>query len=70
MSLQKKIILYLYVLLWIFDDRHSEKSAHIRSLLLFRIFPYLDWKRENTDQKKLHIWIFFAQYEVESEAKN
>ena len=30
-------------------------------IILVRIFPYLDWIRENTDQKKLLIWILFTQ---------
>ena len=30
-------------------------------IILVRIFPYLDWIRENTDQKKLIIWILFTQ---------
>ena len=29
---------------------------------LARIFPYSDWKRENTDQKKLRIWTLFRQW--------
>ena len=28
---------------------------------LVRIFLYLDWIQENTDQKKLRIWTFFTQ---------
>ena len=26
-----------------------------------RILLYLDWKKENTEQKKLRIWILFTQ---------
>ena len=33
-----------------------------REFFLVRIFPYLDWIRENTDQKKLCIWTFFEQW--------
>ena len=29
---------------------------------LVRIFLYLDWIQENTDQKKLHIWTHFTQW--------
>ena len=29
---------------------------------LVRIFLYLDWMQENTDQKKLHIWRLFTQW--------
>ena len=29
---------------------------------LVRIFPYLDWIRENTNQKKLRIWTLFTQW--------
>ena len=31
-------------------------------LFLVRIFPYLYWIRENTDQKKLRIWTLFTQW--------
>ena len=30
-------------------------------IILVRIFPYLDWIRENTDQKKLRVWSLFTQ---------
>ena len=29
---------------------------------LVRIFMYSDWIQENTDQKKLHIWVLFIQW--------
>ena len=55
--------------------KHSVKSVQIRSLLwsifpriwteygeIRSIFSYSVQKRENTDQKKLHIWALFTQW--------
>ena len=37
------------------------KSVQINFLFLVRIFLYLDWIQENTDQKKLPIWTLLTQ---------
>ena len=37
------------------------KSVKIWSSSLTPIFLYSEWTRENTDQKKLRIWILFTQ---------
>ena len=55
--------------------KHGVKSVQIRSFLwsifshiwteyeeIRSIFPYSVQKRENTDQKKLHIWALFTQW--------
>ena len=33
-------------------------------LFLVRIYPYLDWIQEDTDQKKLRIWTHFTQWNL------
>ena len=40
-----------------------EKYANMEIFVVL-IFPHLDWMRENTDQKKLRIWILFTQCEI------
>ena len=41
---------------------HYVKSIRMRSFFLVRIFLYLVLLRENTDQKKIRIWIRFTQW--------
>ena len=36
------------------------KNCLNKEFFLACIFPHLDWIRDNTDQKKLRIWTFFA----------
>ena len=51
----------------ILDDSHCAKNVQIRSFFwsvfshIRTISPYSVRKRENTDQKKLHIWTLFMQ---------
>ena len=41
---------------------HYVKSIRMWSFFLVRIFLYLVLLRENTDQKKIRIWIRFTQW--------
>ena len=49
--------------------RMKKKDGHLiyinsnsnSNFFLVRVWPYLDWMRENTDHKKLRIWTLFRQ---------
>ena len=47
--------------------KHCVKSVQF---LLVRISPYSVPIRENTDQKKLHIWTLFTQCKIVLNGKN
>ena len=40
------------------------EKCQYTEFFLVRIFPYSGWKRENTDQKNLHIWALVTQRNV------
>ena len=56
------IILFFF---WVFDlfwKYPLRARCSNTEFFLVRIFPYSDWMRENTGQKKLHIWTLFTQW--------
>ena len=64
------IFLYSYYPLycfffWVFDlfwKYPLRARCSNTEFFLVRIFPYSDWMRENTGQKKLRIWTLFTQW--------
>ena len=47
----------------VFERILLEKCPNTESFLV-RIFLYLDWIQENTEQKKLRIWTLLTQWNV------
>ena len=53
--------------LWCLTLREKSLS---REFFLVRIFLYLDWMQENTDQKKLRIWTLVTQCDSNNWIRN